>query len=432
MLNLNTGPGDMVKFMITLILFPLVMAGQTTGDVGLTTGRAMYITGEQIEFSAVVNDESTVLYAEILTPKGNSIARGKFMVTDKRSSGCVTIPADVITGVYFLRAYIRVMRNDGPETYAYLAIRIINPLVDQVLPGNEQVRWEDYPDQRLVPTVKALGSDNTEYCREQGGVAISGLVKSTSTGRPLIGEMVNLSILGGENELMSVRTDQNGRFNFVMPELYGWREIYLGASGLPSDKASGSKGLGEVSVLADNDFCTLPLQLPSYIFTLSTEERSVAYNLAVNARKVPALTDSISPDNKRSFYGTPHQLLSLAEYVQLPTLEEYLNELPGIVKVRRVNGKKQFRVMGSQVEMTEIPPLVLIDYVPVDDVDKILAVPPIAIDRIEMINEPYLKGGTLYGGIISIYSKKGDFAGVELPASGIFIKYRFLEESKVK
>lgn len=429
MLNLIIGPGDMRKKLLILILLPLMVAGQDTGKVELTTGRAMYITGEQVEFSAVVEDGSTVLYAEILTPEGNSAARGKFQVTDGKSSVCLSIPINIITGVYFVRAYTRVMRNDGPETYAYLAIRIINPLDDQVLPGKEQVRWEDYPGQRLVPTVKALVADSTEFCSEKGGVALSGLVKSTATGKPLIGIMVNLSILDGENEFISVRTDENGRFNFIMPELSGWREIYLGASSILVSNAAEAEDESVVSVLAENDFCTVPVKLPSFIFTLTTEERNMAYKLAVNARKPPAVIDSINYPDRRPFYGTPHQLLLLAEYVQLPTLEEYFNELPGLVKVRRINGKKQFRVMGSQTEMINNPPLVLVDNVPVDDVDKILAVPPIAIDRIEMINEPYLKGGTLYGGIISIFSKKGDFAGVELPASGIFIKYRFLEES---
>ena len=31
-----------------------------------------------------------------------------------------------------------------------------------------------------------------------------------------------------------------------------------------------------------------------------------------------------------------------------------------------------------------------------------------------------------FGGIISIISKKGDFAGINLPSTGIFINFRFL------
>ena len=35
---------------------------------------------------------------------------------------------------------------------------------------------------------------------------------------------------------------------------------------------------------------------------------------------------------------------------------------------------------------------------------------------------------TLHGGIVSIISKSGDFAGIDLPASGTFINYRFFNE----
>ena len=73
-------------------------------------------------------------------------------------------------------------------------------------------------------------------------------------------------------------------------------------------------------------------------------------------------------------------------------------------------------------------PLVLVDFVAVDDPDKILAVNPLSISRIEMVNVPYIKGDITYGGIISVISRKGDFAGIDLPASGVFINYSFFHE----
>ena len=73
-------------------------------------------------------------------------------------------------------------------------------------------------------------------------------------------------------------------------------------------------------------------------------------------------------------------------------------------------------------------PLLLVDWVAVNDVKKILAMPPPEIDRIELVNAIYIKGNVMYGGIISFVSKKNDFAGIDLPTSGKFVNYRFLEE----
>ena len=70
-------------------------------------------------------------------------------------------------------------------------------------------------------------------------------------------------------------------------------------------------------------------------------------------------------------------------------------------------------------------PLVMIDWVAVSDNESILGTPTQSISRIELVNAPYIKGDMIYGGIISIISKKGDFAGIDLPRNGIFINYKF-------
>jgi hypothetical protein len=52
---------------------------------------------------------------------------------------------------------------------------------------------------------------------------------------------------------------------------------------------------------------------------------------------------------------------------------------------------------------------------------------PSEIERIELVNSLYIKGNVTYGGILSFVSKKNNFAGIDLPTSGTFVNYRFLE-----
>lgn len=59
---------------------------------------------------------------------------------------------------------------------------------------------------------------------------------------------------------------------------------------------------------------------------------------------------------------------------------------------------------------------------------RILAISPADISRIDIVNALYLRGDQTYGGIINIITKKGDFAGIDFPLSGIFINYRFLAD----
>jgi hypothetical protein len=168
----------------------------------------------------------------------------------------------------------------------------------------------------------------------------------------------------------------------------------------------------KVKIWVDNDFCTLPVYLPSPVFSLTQPERETVRNMAVN-KQINSLfysdsiqqTKSISRD-RPVFYGKPTAIIYIDQYIQLPTLEEYFNELPSEVKVRTRKGQKSFAVLGSR-GVSFYDPLVMIDWVAKED---------------------YVKGGQTYGGIISIISKKGDFAGIDLPSAGIFINYQFLPE----
>jgi hypothetical protein len=226
-----------------------------------------------------------------------------------------------------------------------------------------------------------------------------------------------------------VRTDSSGAFYFSLPDLDGSRDIFLCAE---------HKVGFTPSILVDNDFCPIAHRIKTAEFGLSEAERSLAYDLAVNFQVSSYFPGDTIPEtsvrNEVPFYGESSQVLIIDKYIDLPTLEEYFNELPVSVKVRKSQGKKRFIFMSTQAEMMIYDPLVLIDWVAVDDPERVLAVYPQNIASIELVNSPYIKGNIIYGGIISIHSKRGDFAGIDLPASGMFINYSFLhgQESKIQ
>jgi hypothetical protein len=130
----------------------------------------------------------------------------------------------------------------------------------------------------------------------------------------------------------------------------------------------------------------------------------------------------------RLFLVNPGLELTYPDYCNEYSLEEYFNELPVEVKVRKSQGRKFFRFASAQPEMTIFDPLVMVDWVALDDIEKVLSVSPRSIERIELVNAPYIIGSTMYGGIISIISRKEDFAGIDLPASGTFVNYRYFHE----
>ncbi len=454
----------------------------------ILTDRSIYVTNEKVQFFASVSDGKTanspvlsqIFYCELITPNGNKITDSKCLIRNLSATGCIDIPANMLTGTYYLRGYTKLMRNYGPESYGYRQIRIVNPEMDEVLaadnirnseilqylpdtagdihdllsvyvdktscspretitlslqtanPGEsgiQDVCLSVVPENTISPpgiilTSKMPTMDKTEYYPETRGLSVSGKLTVAGSEKPLSDKKVNLSIIGEGRDFMSVRTDSVGRFFFAMPDYTGSRDLFICAEKIDSLK---------VKIWVDNDFCTLPFHLPSPLFKLSETERKTVRNLAQNTQINSIFYDDSLPKKKSvkqdnfAFYGKPTAIIYIDKYIQLPTLEDYFNELPSEVKVRKRKGESRFAVLGSR-GVSFYDPLVMIDWVAIDEPARILAISPQNISRIEVVNEDYVKGGETYGGIISIISKKGDFAGIDLPSAGIFINYQFLPE----
>lgn len=454
--------------------------------VAVCTDRNLYVAGEDIRFSAMVfsgkdgspEDLSRILYCELITPGGSRIRGGKYLLKGAAAEGCISIPGETLSGIFFLKCYTRFMRNRPVDQYAYVLIRIVNPIIQEVLaedlsigdgdtadnagemqrlpapPGVLLLKGSYSPGEEIRITVRKNSGAGTPsrlvlsvvpdgtagdlyairerhsdtagngfYLPENRGISLSGELVAKETGKPLPGARVNLSIIGDKN-IQAVRTDSAGRFWFSMPDLTGQRDLFLCA-----DNEAGITP----ELLIDNDFCSRPVSLRTTGFSLSDDERETALKLAVNARITGAFrqepSSGASPEEifDEPFYGHPSDVLVIDKYIELPTLEDYFNELPVIVRVKKVKGRKQIRFFNSLDEMSNYAPLVLVDWVAVNDEQKILSIPPAEIDRIELVNAVYVKGRITYGGIISIVSKRNDFAGIDLPASGLFLNYSFLD-----
>jgi hypothetical protein len=238
---------------------------------------------------------------------------------------------------------------------------------------------------------------------------------------------VDLTIFGKYSDFISVHTNSKGRFFFSLPYITGQANIFISTE--KSDSII-------PSILVDNDFCPYPVNIPYRRLTFSETEQITALNLLRNFQITRLFADESLQMTKESgnnypdpFYGDPVTKLNINDYVQLPTLEDYFNELSYLVKIRKFQGKKYLKIQGSRPEIDIYQPLILIDMVVVYDIDLILPLSSNSISHIDIINEPYVKGNAIYGGIVSIISKNNDFGGINLPPSGAFITYDFLSNS---
>lgn len=428
---------------------------------------------------------SSVLYIELVSSQKEPVVQEKFRLQQQGVNGYIQIPQSTLSGSYFLRVYTRWMKNLGADNYAYARIKVVNPYkseVSQVVetaltkqdkktahladPSDSlyiQIKSDkDTYDQRsevqlrfssgsismdklagLCLTVireAAIDSINSYeyqmngsgftnmdarfYVPETRGMAVTGEVINKLDKRPMPNTRIQLSVIGEDPDYFGYLTGEDGRFYIAIPDYVGLKDFYISAeTGTSAD----------FEILIDKDFSSDFLDIRAEPFLLSDRERSLAEEMMVNVQVQNAFLQDIHHvdtvtkiQDKQNFYGNPLFTVKTDEFVKLPSLEEFFYEVIPQVTVTRTGGKKELKVFGDYSDLSIYKPLILLDHVAISDLSSILAVSPEKIERIDVINTSYIRGNINYGGIISIFSRKHDLAGVDLPGYAYFFGLKTL------
>ena len=466
------------------------MAKQRPEKLIVFTDRSIYAVNETIHFSALLQSGaypypdpgSEVLYAELVNSSGEAVAKGKFPISENWSAGHISIPPTIASGTYYLRSYTRWMRNFGAGNFTYLPLRVVNPFSNDAILANPETGKPD-----LIPVSKGPGtvhispaghtygpgalvdveltlkegtnihvqhacisvvpkgaidtsafihqvdlnpdtpaSFQFNFLPERNGTAISGTILEKNSRNPAPAIPVHFSILGENPTYFAAVSDQWGRFLTNIPPRVGNQEMFV----IPEPQADQS-----LEVRIENDFSSDPLPFNPESFSLRQDEKRLASRLSLHMQLQMAFMAKSEIDSAMSskpseftpFYGLPGISVKIDEYIKLPNMEEVIENLVPRTYVRRKRGSAYFMIDSENPMITLFDPLILIDHIPVFDMEVVLAIPPSKINYIEVIPEVYVKGGMKYGGIISITSRQGDLAGIKLSEGSYFFDYATLQ-----
>jgi len=268
-------------------------------------------------------------------------------------------------------------------------------------------------------------SKGVTFIPETRGISFTGKVVNKKDSLPIAFSQICLTVIGSSNEYLSSLTDTEGKFYFSLPDHIGLIEVFI--------TANTPKLENEPLILVENDFCNQKIELPFIPLTISEEEKKMINPLIINSQLTQnffPIKDSINLNNKAktAFYGEPSFILNIEDYIAMNDLEDYFKELIPSTKIYKKNGKKRIRIVGEYSELSIFEPLVLVDFVPIFNIDALLTISPKHVKRIEVITKPYIMGSIVYGGIIHVVSGDGNFGGVSLPSTGQFFKVQTFEK----
>ncbi|MCB9449635.1 MAG: hypothetical protein H6585_14985 [Flavobacteriales bacterium] len=449
-------------------------------EVLLTTDRSMYFAGSQVLFKADIRRQgsdhpeasSTVLYLEVFDPANRVVVQQKSPVNGGTSIGSILLPEDLVTGTYFIRAYTQVMRNRGPEHFWTNQLLVIHPgkkpevplmkaVTDGPVPpgcpmappmpcGLQTDRVVYHPGEvvhvrmtssagahlsvRVVPSGAFRESHNglqyrmkppaarldqqTAWYPEIRGISISGRVVYAGTQTPCSGVRVYVGVKDGEEQFHVTHTDSSGYFVVGLQHLAQHQKVFI-----TTEKQSDQR----FQILVNNnfspDFATLPMQPMKIdsddlgmINMLYIARQAQVSDTLLHVKRLDTVAWLPNP-----FQGAGQRIL-LKDYVEIPSMAEVFNEIVPYVSVHENKGKRMIETFDARSNTPFRHPLVLLDCIPFEDHEALLALLPSQVESVEVISDYFLIGGVSVEGLINISTYQHNLGGLALPLEGVSVE----------
>jgi hypothetical protein len=361
------------------------------------------------------NKRSKVDVSIVAFDEHKDIAPANMSVSVFRADDLQNKDPEHISGYLWLKASLK-GRIESPDYYLNDTGAEVNTALDNLLltQGWTQFNWsktDDAAKMRFLP--------------EYTGPIVTARVINIADNTPAPEKMVYLTINGTPQQLYVAKSDSAGKVIFNTQNFYGPHEVVVQTNGqvdstcrvdIQSPYAEPGTGMHVGSFRMDSDLKTaidessLNIQVQN-IFAASQTKQFY-----------PAATDSTW------FFGKPTRTYKLDDYTRFTTMEEVLREYVGYIAVAKHQGKFGIKIFNGDLLLGN--PLVLLDGIPVFDADKVFKWDPLKIKQLDVVHSNYVYGPTLFNGIMSFTTYKGEGASIEIDPHAVVVDYEGLQQQR--
>ena len=418
-------------------LIAAMTLAMSTFAARVETGRTWYLAGERMTVS-ITDDDALIAYAELCDV--HSLAAGTVVsLKEGRGTGFIELPSDLHSGYYVLSVYTRHSASVSRQLVA-----VVNPLRKSEDDDIEWVSISD-PDSLSYPSA----DQDTRYLdltalkrtdvRETEGHIIKARVSNVYEGFTFKANQIrpSIGIVGKQIHYFEGKMVNDSTAVFYTYGVYGRQPLVL--------SAATSTGVSLPIEMISPFAALLPKQLPHLVFHYQRSEveaRSVAmqrHQIAIAPAKrelqLGDLSDAMAEDGvpmdyDETLYGIkPDLTYNLDEYRQFLTIREVLLEYVNCVRNRKVNDVPQLFVRKEQGSYNSAwPAMVLIDGMPVIDIERLLNYDARRIHYINIYSDQYTFGNGVYNGILSFISRSGRLTNYPTERNVQYLVYEFPEK----
>jgi hypothetical protein len=250
-----------------------------------------------------------------------------------------------------------------------------------------------------------------------------------SDGTPGINVLTYLSSPAKLVGLNGSRSDQNGGLAFEVQDFWGSRKLIL-------QPITGNDSTYQFSINDPFSKSYGAFSVDPFFITSSArknlKERSFAMQVHdIHFREVAETPVVDARADSSAFYGVGDQDYYLDRYTRFPVLEEVMREyVPGVLVRKRRDGFHFLIIDATKKGVLDGDPLILLDGVPILDLDRFMKFDPLKIRKLEIVMRNYFVGPIRAPGIVSYTTYTGDLAGYEIQAPAVVMDYQGLQVNR--
>jgi len=399
-----------------LVTVALFMSTLTTQAQHILLDHNWYLAGEKMIVAVEVSAAETaskVAYVELADMEGLQ-ASAIVGLTDGRGQGCIYLPSSLHSGYYQLSMYTRI----GSEAVQIL-VPVVNTLQKSVDDDIEWVEAEgDYCPELTTTSLPAKYTSVVGSRTENEGHCVYARIRHTADVKNYLASQVDasLAVVGKEVHVFQGKMIDDSTTVFNTFDVDGRHSVVISAETFDAQPLQVE--------LIDPFANILPKQLPHLTFNYNrteVEKRSVQMQMAVADTMV---VDSTVLSHE-IFSTKPILTYNLDEYRQFHTIREVLLEYVNFIHRSSKNGRNRLFVYSEEEGYSDWPALVLLDGMPVKDINRLLEYDARRVHYISMFDDYYTLGNVIYKGIINIVTRTGKLTNFPPEKTAAYLIYDF-------
>lgn len=277
------------------------------------------------------------------------------------------------------------------------------------LPFKKQMSSSEFVKFKSTKELSNTIKDSISFLPELRGEIISGTITNTKNPKEIAGKSIALSLPGKDFAFKIVKTNQFGRFNFILDKnpnfnnaIFQIIENDKNDYKIEIDKNNGYINLSELKI---TDEINLTADYKN-----SIEQRSIA-NQIENAY-YSLKKDSLATNLKAiPFYKPLAKEYILGDYTKFPSLKETITEVLKEIYYREKDNNYFLGVRDINYDMNYFsePALVLVDGLLIQNVNELFSYKTENIYKVSVVPGIYFYGPKAFNGIINFTTKNNDY-----------------------